>query len=471
MDHLPLLSPQRLARALSAFLVGLLVALIAVPAMALTKEQLPLYTVVEDGSFLKMRVYSVPHGCGGSYPAGWDGSPEGYIQDATVSCGFTFVLRRLKCTPPQIINSTTYQCENPPPPDCPSGQVRNTVTSECQPPCHAAGTAGGSDYVSPFTTHPPTVCRDGCSLTVGGGTTIPHSGGTWYMVTGLVHTGNFCSGAEGASGSGEGTSYDEPGDPEPVKVTPEEDPPRCKAGQCPGEVNGVYMCVSCSDVATPEKPVTQYDKKTETSTTGTPPDQTTETKTTETKSTHDGSGTVTTTTTTSTTKTDPSGTTTTEEGKTEKKESEDSYCKENPTSVFCKEGKWGGGCGAFTCDGDAVQCAIAKEIHQRNCEASTGNALTEVTDTAQAGTDSASTYIETEKDASPLNVQSKFAENLDASPIAASCPSPRSVALPGGNSLEISFEKPCEVAGWLGNFVQAFAYLFAALIVLRNPTA
>lgn len=271
-------------------------------------------------------------------------------------------------------------------------------------------------------------------------------------------------------GNGEDESYDGPEDLDPIAVTPDEDPPRCGAGQCPGEVNGVYTCVKCTDIATPEKPVTQYDKKTETTTTGTPPNQTTETKNTETKSTHDGSGTVTSTTTTSTTKTDANGTTTKEEGKTEKKESQESFCKENPTVAFCKDGKWGGGCDAFTCEGDAVQCAIAREIHQRNCEAAKSNAYTDMTDAAQAGTDNASTYIQAQKDAAALDVNARFSQSLDPSPIAASCPSSRSVALPGGNSLEISFEKPCEIAGWLGHFVQAFAYLFAALIVLRNPT-
>ena len=473
MDHLQLLSPQRLARALGAFLVGLLVALIAVPAMALTKAQLPLYAVVEDGPFLKLRVYSTTHGCGGSYPAGWEGAEEGYIQDATASCGWTYVLRRLKCTPPQILNSTTYQCENPPPPDCAPGQVRNTVTQECQPPCHAAGTAGGSAYVSPWTDLPRAICRDGCKLNVGGtGHHIPWSNGTTlHVVNGLVHTGEFCSGdinGEG-EGNGEDETYEGPDDPDPIKVTPEDDPPRCGPGQCPGEFNGVHMCVSCTDIASPEKPVTTYDRKTETTTTGTPPNQTTETKTTDTKATHDGSGTVTSTTTTSTTKTDANGTTTTEEGKTEKKESQESFCKENPTVAFCKNGKWGGSCNAFTCDGDAVQCAIAKEIHQRNCDMNTPNEYSNAAEKAGTGTETGEQYLQTEKEREGLDVQGKFTSEVRASPIAAACPAPRVVPLPGGNSLEISFEKPCEVASQLGAFVVAFAYLAAALIVLKSP--
>jgi hypothetical protein len=469
MDHLHSLSPQRLVRALGAFLLSLLLTLAFAPVFAADETTV---TFNESLGIYIARIPSPVHGCGGSaLPSPWVFSR--YINSSDVSCGWQseYSLNPAgRCPEGQThaMNGTTFSCKLP---DCAPGQVRNTVTQQCQPPCHAAGTAGGSNYVSPFTIRPPSICRDGCSLTTGGSTTIPNSSGTpWYLVTGLVHTGEFCSGAQGANGDGQGTSYDEPGELEPITVTPDDDPPRCGPGQCPGDFNGVYVCMSCSDVATPDKPITQFDSKTETTTTGTPPDQTTETKTTETKSTHDGSGTVTSTTTTSTTRTDGNGTTT-EEGKTEKKESQESFCKENPTSAFCKDGKWGGSCDAFTCEGDAVQCAIAREIHQRNCDAVKANPLTELADAAQAGTDNASTYIQTQKDAPALDVQARFAQNLDPSPIAGSCPASRSVGLPGGHSLEISFEKPCEIAGWLGNFVQAFAYLFAALIVLRNPAS
>lgn len=502
MDHFQLLSVRRLVRGAAAFLIGVVVAVFALPAMA-DYPATKYYRVANCGpagisptsacqAFLNGStncVITTPNYfsylsntttvCTGktptntsstwsigisSYACPYGGSLIGSGENAQCSGTPT-------CPSGQQYNPTTNTCAVP---DCAPGQVRNTITQQCQPPCHAAGTAGGSAYVSPYTTLPKAICRDGCKLNVGGtGHQIPWSNGTTlHVVNGLVHTSEFCSGDinGGAEGNGEDESYDGPEDLDPISVTPDDDPPRCGAGQCPGEVNGVYTCVKCTDIATPEKPVTQYDKKTETTTTGTPPNQTTETKSTETKSTHDGSGTVTSTTTTSTTKTDANGTTTTEEGKTEKKESQESFCKENPTVAFCKNGKWGGGCDAFTCEGDAVQCAIAREIHQRNCEAAKSNAYTDMTDAAQAGTDNASTYIQAQKDAAALDVNARFSQSLDASPIAASCPSSRSVALPGGNSLEISFEKPCEIAGWLGHFVQAFAYLFAALIVLRNPT-
>lgn len=66
------------------------------------------------------------------------------------------------------------------------------------------------------------------------------------------------------------------------------------------------------------------------------------------------------------TTTDPEtgGTVTTEKDKK-------SYCQENPTAQICRDddkSMFSGSCGSWRCEGDAVQCAIAREQHQRNCE-------------------------------------------------------------------------------------------------------
>lgn len=60
-----------------------------------------------------------------------------------------------------------------------------------------------------------------------------------------------------------------------------------------------------------------------------------------------------------------SATTTLEQGR---------FCAQNPTAAACKNGDEGGGSFSgscqvgFTCDGDAVMCAIAKEQHARACQ-------------------------------------------------------------------------------------------------------
>lgn len=51
-----------------------------------------------------------------------------------------------------------------------------------------------------------------------------------------------------------------------------------------------------------------------------------------------------------------------------KTESKDDFCSKNPAATQCKGGSFAGSCsGGFTCDGDAVQCAIAREQHKRAC--------------------------------------------------------------------------------------------------------
>jgi hypothetical protein len=60
-----------------------------------------------------------------------------------------------------------------------------------------------------------------------------------------------------------------------------------------------------------------------------------------------------------------SGTTTTEKQEKPK----DTFCQENPTSSICKTGSFSGSCtSGFTCDGDALQCSIAREQYARNCQ-------------------------------------------------------------------------------------------------------
>lgn len=180
--------------------------------------------------------------------------------------------------------------------------------------------------------------------------------------------------SSGAGVSGESctaTDGDNPKDGEGKK--PKE--PECKDGY-KGEVNGVSTCIpNVKNNGVNFAP----DKKTEES----QPDGTK--KETEKKTTCEG-GKCTTTTTTTTT--DKNGASVTQTSKTE--ESEKAFCVANPSK--CSNGKadagkgegkdkgegdedegekskFGGGCsGGFTCEGDAIQCAIAQEQHKRSCE-------------------------------------------------------------------------------------------------------
>jgi hypothetical protein len=64
------------------------------------------------------------------------------------------------------------------------------------------------------------------------------------------------------------------------------------------------------------------------------------------------------------------------------------FCEQNPEVTICKRSTWGGACGAFACDGDAVQCAIAREMHQRNCQLfETTSTLSDLGNAVAAGND------------------------------------------------------------------------------------
>lgn len=153
-------------------------------------------------------------------------------------------------------------------------------------------------------------------------------------------------------------------------VGPENSPPKVpEKEKCPngytGTVNGVEVCVnkvpnSGADGGSDE---TETNDGTETTTrrvdrsTNCDGDKCTTTTTTTTTRRNNSTGATTTTTTTSTSTTSKPG-----------------FCQENPASKLCKDGKddgssFGGSCaGGFTCEGDAIQCAMAQEQHRRACK-------------------------------------------------------------------------------------------------------
>jgi hypothetical protein len=133
----------------------------------------------------------------------------------------------------------------------------------------------------------------------------------------------------------------------------------CGPGQVPGTINGQTVCLGAGE----SNPV----QKVETATTTTTNAQGQPTGTTTTTTTTKDNGTSPTVTTTTK---NPDGTTTTttqNAGPDTKKPDVQRFCEQNPDLSICKKSTWGGSCGAFACDGDAVQCAIAREIHTRDC--------------------------------------------------------------------------------------------------------
>lgn len=142
------------------------------------------------------------------------------------------------------------------------------------------------------------------------------------------------------------------------------DPPKCPGG-FGGEVNGVEVCVK--DEGTN---VVKSEKKTETKN----PDGSTD-KVTE-KTTCQGK---TCTTEKTTTNTPSGGGSSTVVNNSTVVQSKEDYCKSSANSSQCnssangekdgKGGSFGGSCETgFACEGDALQCAIARDQHKRNCQ-------------------------------------------------------------------------------------------------------
>jgi len=148
--------------------------------------------------------------------------------------------------------------------------------------------------------------------------------------------------------------------------TPKPAPPKEK---CPngytGTVNGVEVCVN----KRPDSGVGDDTKETE-------ENDGTDTKKTKTDSrTECKNGVCTTTTTTTITTTNNStGASTTTSNTTVSTQGQKGFCAENPGVKICDTGEddgsaFGGSCGSgFTCEGDAIQCAIAQEQHRRACK-------------------------------------------------------------------------------------------------------
>lgn len=154
-----------------------------------------------------------------------------------------------------------------------------------------------------------------------------------------------------------------PSPPDPTKK-PEPPEEKCKNGYS-GQVNGVTVCVNKkpdSGVGDDTKETVENDG--------------TDTKKTKTDSRTDCKNGVcsTTTTTTTTTTNNSTGASTTTSNTTVSTQPQKGFCAENPGVKICDTGEddgsaFGGSCGAgFTCEGDAIQCAIAQEQHRRACK-------------------------------------------------------------------------------------------------------
>lgn len=245
-------------------------------------------------------------------------------------------------------STATWTCENPTCPanesytsgacNCNSGfqRINGTCISDSEALC--AGLTGTETYAStPGNVAPgASSCNPtGCAATFAGTVIRVKNAAGQYVTEGAVtFTGATCTYSQ-ATG-----------------VTEDSCP-----GGSQGTINGIATCVPYDPELNTIESV-----KDSTNTTGDGTDETVTGKTTTTVCNAVGACTTTTVTQTSVNGGAPTTTTETTE------ENRDDFCTKNPKDPQCSNSAFAGSCsGGFTCSGDAIQCAVAKQTHELNC--------------------------------------------------------------------------------------------------------
>lgn len=355
-------------------------------------------------------------------------------------------------------------------PECTSPQVLNPYTKKCQNKCDGLyQNEQKITYTGPLES--TVICLNGCGFGIKnerctGQKTDGLSLRLYCEATTSNSLGSMCAdGIGGVSGAA-------PAPPNPCQNPGES----CclSRGLAYQNVNGVGTCVtpSANNPVTGSKPVTTTGT---TSTGGTdfntfpglPPGTVSASSTASTKW-EDQGDTIKSRTETKTTATNASGVSSTSTTQTEKTQPKADFCKENPNLDLCKTGAFGGKCGAFTCDGDAVQCAIAKETYQRNC-----TLFDDKTSTEYQNFEKMRNGLDVMDGKNPLDPANKgtvdlagTAGEIDTKRLFASaqCLPNKSVDVLG-HSVTIDSSKFCDVVALMGYLFVAVATLNAARII------
>lgn len=338
------------------------------------------------------------------------------------------------CTPPQRLDPATSTCVDPPNP-CVANKKDSNFEKRFNVPHDV-----------------DTLCISGCS---------------YSTLDGLCAGDYGCAFGAGRQNGSQCTTTDAKLIPPPQPATdPTPVPPKVTQNQCLasgnsfGNVNGVDVCIPRALAgATPT--TSKADETTTTTSNG----STSTDKVAITTSVADGKVTTTKTTTTTTTAADGTVATAT---KTEAKQQDsNNFCKDNPNATICKEAQkseFGGACDRFSCKGDAIQCAIAKEQHNRNC--ALFEKKTALSDKGQSmidGNDDGSlTNPAKDGNREVVNVGGMVSEGSN---IGGGQFTDTVISMPHGGNVTLPFSKLNFVMQILGTFLLAGAYINAARIV------
>lgn len=143
---------------------------------------------------------------------------------------------------------------------------------------------------------------------------------------------------------------------------------------------------------------------------------------------------------------------------------EGGFCKENPNSPMCKESTFSGSCaGNFQCDGDAIQCAIAKEQHIRACKLFDDKTPESELYESEKGKEGEQTKdlpgSRTESLANRISTVDAFG--------AGQCIQDLNIVV-AGMAVSLPMSKICPVLGIIGNIMIGVALLLAIRIVGRG---
>ena len=282
-------------------------------------------------------------------------------------------------------------------------------------------------------------CYGGCEITSDFGG--QGSDGSFWLFPGYKATGNNCQGGQGSGDTIE---------PAPIK---------CAQNKCPGTVNGQNVCVACSvsqntgsssssgGASSPSSGASGSSSSIDGVPGAVSKDSTV---------TCDGSNC-----TTTTTYRDGSGTTV--GTKTDTKD-QSSFCEENPGLAICKNSQISASCSSFSCDGDAVQCAIAQQAFKSKCDwDKVDQSIVNAGNSAMSGGDQPAGH----PGANP-SVITLGAGTLDMSErLGGGCPSDYSFSV-GGHGYVIPFSQQCGNLNLIGQCMVAVCLLAAVMIVFRG---
>lgn len=358
------------------------------------------------------------------------------------------------------------------------GSISTSTADACTgdgPDCASKPTLGSAStswsYAGEYPGYGGGYCIGGCSYDLHGSESYDKKSGMSAAVGSMKPTGGSCS---STTKPVTGDPVVNTADPSTVPPPSSPNPSGCASGGVPytGTVNGKSVTVCGSATKTSTTDATQKDSSsTRTDSGGTTSGSGSETTTTKTTC-ADGKCT------TTTTKTDsvnggasaPGGS---QGSQTETKtESQADYCKDNPTQPICKEdgdSSFGGSCGAFNCDGDAIQCAIAREQHQRNCQLFDDRTpMTEIGEGAAGAGNRPSDHPGNNPE--DIDVGARMAGVARDNPFGDACPRDFDLAVMG-NVVTVPLSNACDVLKLMGEIAVAFAFIAAARIVMSGVSS